>query len=82
MESSGDQIALLDTLPPRLVRRITGVRLYAPNLHFVDLAAPGYYFLATDTPNTLRWLAAQAGNAGARNTSAAICITGSSSRHT
>lgn len=61
-----DQIALLDTLPPRLVRRITGVRLYAPNLHFVDLAAPGYYFLATDTPNTLRWLAAQAGNAGAR----------------
>ncbi len=45
-----DQIALLDTLPSKLVRRISGVRLYAPNLKFVDLEAPGYYFLATATP--------------------------------
>ena len=61
-----DQIALLDSLPAALVRRIPGVRLYAPNLTFVDLAAPGYYFLATDTPGVMRWLAGQAEAAGAR----------------
>src|SRR6478736_4639531 len=55
-----DQIALLDGLPAELVHRIGGVRLYAPNLRYVDLAAPGYYFLATDTPEVMRWLAAQA----------------------
>jgi digeranylgeranylglycerophospholipid reductase len=48
-----------------LVHRITGVRLYAPNLRHVDLAAPGYYFLATDTPNVMRWLAGQAEHSGA-----------------
>jgi digeranylgeranylglycerophospholipid reductase len=61
-----DQIPLLDGLPPELIQRITGVRLYAPNLRTIDLAAPGYYFLATDTPNVMRWLAAQAEHAGAR----------------
>lgn len=61
-----DQVALLDRLPPSLVRTIDGVRLYAPNLRYVDLAAPGYYFLATDTPGVLRWLAAQAEGEGAR----------------
>lgn len=60
-----DQIALLDTLPKALVRRIPGVRLYAPNLRCVDLEAPGYYFLATDTPAVMRWLAGEAGRAGA-----------------
>jgi flavin-dependent dehydrogenase len=30
-----DQVAILDGLPPELVRRITGVRLYAPNLQHV-----------------------------------------------
>jgi flavin-dependent dehydrogenase len=60
-----DQIALLDSLPAALVRRIPGVRLYAPNLKYVDLAAPGYYFLATDTPNVMRWLAATTERAGA-----------------
>jgi flavin-dependent dehydrogenase len=60
-----DQIALLDSLPSQLVRRIPGVRLYAPSLKFVDLAAPGYYFLATDTPNVMRWLAGAAERAGA-----------------
>jgi digeranylgeranylglycerophospholipid reductase len=61
-----DQITLLDGLPDKMVRRIPGVRLYAPNLSHVDLAAPGYYFLATDTPEVMRWLAAQAERAGAR----------------
>lgn len=60
-----DQIALLDDLPATLVRRIGGVRLYAPNLRHVDLAAPGYYFLATDTPNVMRWLAKKTVDAGA-----------------
>jgi flavin-dependent dehydrogenase len=61
-----DQVALLDGLPADLVRRISGVRLYAPNLRYVDLTAPGYYFLATDTPQVMRWLAARAEEAGAR----------------
>ena len=61
-----DQVALLDGLPPELVHRINGVRLYAPNLRHVDLAAPGYYFLATDTPRVMRWLAGRAEQAGAR----------------
>ncbi|HTV76801.1 MAG TPA: NAD(P)/FAD-dependent oxidoreductase [Steroidobacteraceae bacterium] len=60
-----DQIALLDALPMQSVHRIPGVRLYAPNLRHVDLEAPGYYFLATDTPAVMRWLAAEAEKAGA-----------------
>ena len=60
-----DQIALLDALPSELVRRVDGVRLYSPNMKWVDLSAPGYYFLATDTPNVMRWLAQQAEKAGA-----------------
>ncbi len=60
-----DQVAILDGLPAGLVRRITGVRLYAPNLRHVDLAAPGYYFLSTDTPEVMRWLAAKTEEAGA-----------------
>lgn len=39
-----DEIPLLEGLPEALTRRIHGVRLYAPNGHHVDLAAPGYYF--------------------------------------
>lgn len=61
-----DQVALLDGLPSGLVRRINGVRLYSSNLRCIDLAAPGYYFLATDTPRVMRWLAARAEDAGAR----------------
>jgi flavin-dependent dehydrogenase len=33
-------------------------------MRYVDLDAPGYYFLATDTPNVIRWLAARAEEAG------------------
>ena len=61
-----DQIALLDRLPAEHVRRVAGVRLYAPNLTHVDLSAPGYYFLTTDTPEVMRWLAQRAEEAGAR----------------
>jgi digeranylgeranylglycerophospholipid reductase len=51
--------------PPRLTRKIHGVRLYAPSLAHVDLTSPGYYFLATDTPALLRWFAREAQRAGA-----------------
>jgi flavin-dependent dehydrogenase len=51
-------------IPHALTRRIYGVRLYAPNLERVDLFAPGYFFLTTDTADVLRWLAEEAQRAG------------------
>jgi flavin-dependent dehydrogenase len=48
---------LLGELPAAMTRRIESVRLYAPNLRHLHLAAPGYYFLTTDTPALMRWLA-------------------------
>jgi len=50
---------LLNTLSPGLTHRVEEVRLYAPSLKQVALAAPGYYFLTTDTPGVMRWLATQ-----------------------
>ncbi|MBU6438380.1 MAG: FAD-dependent oxidoreductase, partial [Betaproteobacteria bacterium] len=58
------QHALLAGIPPALVRPIDTVRLYAPNLREIVLRAPGYHFLATDTPALMRWLVEQAGQAG------------------
>lgn len=52
-------------VPAPLTRLIRGVRLYAPNGKFTDHTAPGYYFLATDTPNLMRWMADEARRAGA-----------------
>ncbi len=46
----------LREVPPALVRRIEGVRLYAPNMRHVELHAPGYYFWATDAPALLDWM--------------------------
>ncbi len=60
-----DQVPLLEELPSELVRRVNGVRLYAPNMSVIDLAAPGYFFLSTDTPRLMRWLAGRAEEAGA-----------------
>lgn len=58
--------AIDDTdIPSALTRKIPGVRLYAPNNRHIDLFAPGYYFLATDTPAIMRWLAREAARAGA-----------------
>jgi flavin-dependent dehydrogenase len=53
-------------LPAHLLKKIRGVRLYAPNGRSLDLHAPGYYFQATDTAGLLRWLATEAERAGAR----------------
>lgn len=52
--------------PASLTRKIHGVRVYAPNLKSIDLAAPGYYFLATDTGALLDWMAMRATLAGAQ----------------
>ena len=53
-------------IPHTLTRRVHGVRLYAPSHEHVDLFAPGYFFLTTDTANLLRWLAREAMRAGAK----------------
>jgi flavin-dependent dehydrogenase len=45
---------------------VHGVRLYAPSRRHIDLFAPGYFFLTTDTANVLRWLATEAVRAGAK----------------
>ena len=52
-------------LPHDLMRRVHGVRLYAPNLKSIDLFAPGSYFLTTRTADIVRWLAQEAERAGA-----------------
>ena len=52
-------------IPATLARRVGGIRLYAPSLAQLDLAAAGYYFLATDTPALMRWFAREAARAGA-----------------
>lgn len=52
-------------VPAALTRRISGARLYAPNGRSIDLTAPGHYFLATDTPAIMRWLARETARAGA-----------------
>jgi digeranylgeranylglycerophospholipid reductase len=51
-----DTVEWLREVPPALVRRIEGVRLYAPNMRSIDLFAPGYYFWATDSPALLDWM--------------------------
>ncbi|MFT3896335.1 MAG: NAD(P)/FAD-dependent oxidoreductase [Thermomonas sp.] len=54
----------LSRLPPHLVHRVEGVRLHAPNLRCMRLSRPDYYFLATDTPGVMRWLAGELREAG------------------
>jgi flavin-dependent dehydrogenase len=55
-------------IPAQYTRIIREVRLYAPNGRSVDLHVPGYYFLATNTPDLLRWMAREAARAGAELT--------------
>jgi digeranylgeranylglycerophospholipid reductase len=52
-------------IPAALTQRVRGIRLYSPSLASLDLAASGYYFLATDTPALMRWFAREARRAGA-----------------
>ncbi|MDP9891434.1 flavin-dependent dehydrogenase [Variovorax boronicumulans] len=51
-----DSVPWLAEVPRELVRRIEGVRLYAPNMRHVDLHAPGYWFWATDAPALVDWM--------------------------
>jgi len=52
-------------LPSGLMRKVRGVRLYAPDDRSLDLSAPGYFFQATDMPGLMRWMAEEAARAGA-----------------
>jgi flavin-dependent dehydrogenase len=52
-------------LPSGLMRKVRGVRLYAPDDRSLDLSAPGYFFQATDMPGLMRWMADEAARAGA-----------------
>lgn len=52
-------------IPTSLSRRVRKVRLYGPRRRGLDLDAPGYYFLSTDTAAVLRWLGEEAERAGA-----------------
>lgn len=52
-------------LPAAFMRKVRGVRLYAPDGRALDLSAPGYFFQATDTVRLMRWLAEEAERAGA-----------------
>lgn len=48
---------LLGRAPADCFYRVEGVKLYSPALRSLSLSAPGYYFLTTDTPKLMRWLA-------------------------
>ncbi|MBV9550992.1 MAG: NAD(P)/FAD-dependent oxidoreductase [Alphaproteobacteria bacterium] len=52
-------------LPAGLMRKVRGVRLYAPDDRALDLSAPGYFFQATDMPGLMHWMADEAARAGA-----------------
>ncbi|RDZ28727.1 NAD(P)/FAD-dependent oxidoreductase [Lysobacter silvisoli] len=47
----------LSRAPSDCLHRVERVRLYSPRLDSLALHAPGYYFLTTDTPRLMRWLA-------------------------
>jgi digeranylgeranylglycerophospholipid reductase len=59
-----DNNPFLQNIPSDLTRRIESIRLFSPSLKEVVLQSPGYYFLATDTPNLMRWLVKQTVAAG------------------
>ena len=54
------EIAEQISLPHSLSRKITGIRLYTPNMNCIPLSSPNYYFLATHTSKVLQWMADRA----------------------
>lgn len=60
-----EAIEAIAPIPPAIVRAVSGVRLHAPGGGSLALDSPGYFFLATDTPAMMRWLADGAREAGA-----------------
>lgn len=53
-------------LPSNLTNKIHGIRLYSPNLNYIDLVSAGYYFLATDTCKVLKWFSKEVEMKGAK----------------
>lgn len=53
-------------LPPALLRRIAGVRLYSPSLRTLSLETPDYFFMTTDTPGLMVHFSELARNSGAQ----------------
>ena len=53
-------------VPDSITRKVTNVRLYAPNLRFQDLMSNDYFFLTTDTPALMRYFSDEAIKAGAQ----------------
>jgi digeranylgeranylglycerophospholipid reductase len=58
------EIAETLNLPQHLTKKISGIRLYGPNMQSIDLCSEHYYFLATDTGGVLDWMARQLKIAG------------------
>lgn len=58
------EIGWLRDMPAALTHAVPQVCVYAPSLRHVRLQAPGYHFLATDTPALLQWMEAQARQLG------------------
>ena len=52
-------------LPRELVHEVTHVRLYSPDLSFIDLNSPDYFFHTTNTPGVMRHFCRLAEDAGA-----------------
>ena len=52
------------SLPPQLTHPINHVNLYAPNLRSIGLSSDSYFFLATDTPDVMRFMADRAQRSG------------------
>ncbi len=52
-------------IPDELTRKVTNIRLFSPNLQHADLVSSDYFFLTTDTPKLMQFLAAEAIAAGA-----------------
>ena len=52
-------------IPDSVTRKVKDVRLFAPNLKYIDLQAPDYFFLTTDTPAMMKYFSDEASSAGA-----------------
>ena len=70
-----EQCTWLHNAPKHLFRRIEKVRLYAPNMRQLDLHAPGYYFITTQTPALLNWMADDVRSAGVQLLSSTLFKT-------
>ncbi len=53
------------SVPEHITRKVRDVRLFAPNLKYIDLQAADYFFLTTDTPALMRYFSDEAEKAGA-----------------